>query len=334
MKVSVAMKPTRLYWRGRQTPHHSRQLPPRVLENDARAMPEQRRHGAPSPGVVPTAADRAPQPLHNLFAVMCSGCRQASREGSAIGGWDMRTFAIEHCECRLQHQHRVARHVVVVLAISNGGLILVGHTLPAREIEVQRVIGRGADIERKPAGVRQERSTEHRRARCPDEILREPVAVKIIRSVDRGKSCREHIAIDIDDLTRPDNATKARISGERFNARGDRARQQFVVSVQEQHQLAAGRREASIPGLAQPLVSLAQQAHLLRSCYLRSTVSRAVVDDDDLGARIVLALDAGERLAQEVPVVEARDNDADERQTGHRFGHQDETAAVQRQYRD
>ena len=102
-----------------------------------------------------------------------------------------------------------------------------------------------------------------------------------------------------------------RMAVERVHSNVNRIRQETVVGVEEDHVLASRRGEAGISRDGRSLIALAQTPNATGPrCDAGRIVRRSVVDDDDVGA-LALRVDARERLAQIMRLVEARNDDGD-----------------------
>ena len=99
---------------------------------------------------------------------------------------------------------------------------------------------------------------------------------------------------------------------ERVAADREGVREESVVGVEEDDGVAGGGREAGVSRRGETLPPLTQAPHLWVSAGdLGRIVLRAVVDDDDVGRRAGLRQDALERVREEPPLIEARDDDGD-----------------------
>jgi hypothetical protein len=91
------------------------------------------------------------------------------------------------------------------------------------------------------------------------------------------------------------------------------ARRPHIVGIEERDHVAGRGREPDVPGRRRSTVLLAPRDHAVAQCgdHVWGVIGRSVVDDDDLEVVVVLCLDARDRLGEEAPHLEHRDDDAD-----------------------
>ena len=130
----------------------------------------------------------------------------------------------------------------------------------------------------------------------------------------QGKPAAEGPPRGVNRLHRPVHLDGARHIQRRGRPTG-RRRQQHIVGVEQDHDVAAASRDPGTRRCCLPAVRSEQRGHLPAegAQHLVRFVARAVVDHDHLDGRIVLGEGAVQRLAQEAPVVVVGDDHADER---------------------
>ena len=168
-----------------------------------------------------------------------------------IFGRNVPALARKHAERRSQHQHRVERHVAVVLAVAHELAIVEPDFAVARERQIHGVIGRRGGVGRKPSDRGDPRRPKDGRARRPHEVLVKPFAVQVSCG-ELGVDRFQRAALGIHHLTAPDHARERRVLLQDRDARVDGAGQQLVVGVEEDDEPPRRRGETGVARGAKP----------------------------------------------------------------------------------